>query len=51
VPTPTPTPTPAGSWVVFVGPFPSQTDADAQCSQIIANQGSATCFTAQADPP
>jgi hypothetical protein len=50
-PVTTPTPTPAGSWVVFVGPFPSQTDADAQCSQIIANQGSATCFTAQADPP
>ena len=50
-PPPVPTPTPEGSWVVFVGPFPSQADADVQCPQIIANQGSATCFTAQADPP
>ena len=27
-PPPVPTPTPEGSWVVFVGPFPSQPDAD-----------------------
>ena len=50
-PPPVPTPTPEGSWVVFVGPFPNQADADVQCPQIIANQGSATCFTAQPDPP
>jgi hypothetical protein len=49
-PPPVPTPTPEGSWVVFVGPFPSQADADVQCPQIIANQGSATCFTGQPDP-
>ena len=35
-PPPVPTPTPEGSWVVFVGPFPNQADADVQCPQIIA---------------
>jgi hypothetical protein len=49
-PPPVPTPTPEGSWVVFVGPFPGQVEADVQCPQIVANQGSATCFTAQPDP-
>jgi hypothetical protein len=49
-PPPVPTPTPEGSWVVFVGPFLTQPDADAVCSQVIAAQSSATCFTAQPDP-
>ena len=31
-PPPVPTPTPEGSWVVFVGPFPNQSDADVQCN-------------------
>ncbi|HVK35167.1 MAG TPA: fibronectin type III domain-containing protein [Microlunatus sp.] len=50
-PPPVSTPTPEGSWMVFVGPFPSQPDADAECSGIIAAGGSATCFAAQPDPP
>ena len=50
-PPPVSTPSPEGSWVVFLGPFPSQADADVQCPPIIAAQGSATCFTAQPDPP
>lgn len=50
-PPPVSTPTPEGSWMVFVGPFPSQPDADAECAGIIAAGGSATCFAAQPDPP
>jgi hypothetical protein len=50
-PPPVSTPTPEGSWIVFVGPFLSQPEADAECSKIIAAAGSATCFTAQPDPP
>ena len=50
-PPPVSTPSPEGSWVVFLGPFPSQGDADVQCPQVIAAQGSATCFTGQPDPP
>jgi hypothetical protein len=49
-PPPVSTPTPEGSWVVFVGPFPSQADADVACPGIITAQGGGTCFTAQPDP-
>jgi hypothetical protein len=38
--------------VVFLGPFPTQQDADAQCSSIIEAQGGfGQCFTGQPDPP
>ena len=37
-PPPEPTPTPEGSWVVFLGPFPTQADADVQCPSIVAAQ-------------
>ncbi len=50
-PPPVPTPTPEGSWVVFLGPFPTQADADVQCPSIVAAQPGATCITGQADPP
>lgn len=50
-PVPAPTPTPEGSWVVFLGPFPTQPDADVQCPVIVAAQPGATCVTGQADPP
>ena len=50
-PPPVSTPTPEGSWVVFVGPFLSQPDADVECSKLLAAGGTATCFTAQPDPP
>lgn len=50
-PPPVPTPTPEGTWVVFLGPFPAQADADVQCPSIVAAQPGATCVTAQADPP
>ena len=49
-PPPVSTPTPEGSWVVFVGPFPSQADADVACPGISTAQGGGTCFTAQPDP-
>jgi hypothetical protein len=50
-PPPVSTPTPEGSWVVFVGPFLSQPDADVECAKLVAAGGAATCFTAQPDPP
>ena len=49
-PPPAPSPTPEESWVVFVGPFPTQTDADVQCPVIIAASAGTSCFTAQPDP-
>ncbi|HEY5786636.1 MAG TPA: hypothetical protein VIT65_17860 [Microlunatus sp.] len=50
-PPPVSTPTPEGSWLVFVGPFPSQPDADVECSKIVATGSVATCVTGQPDPP
>jgi hypothetical protein len=51
-PPPTSTPDPEGEWVIFVGPFPTQTDVDVQCPVIIAAQGGVgQCFAAQPDPP
>ena len=50
-PPPVPTPTPEGSWVVFLGPFPTQADADVQCPPIVEAQPGAICVTGQADPP
>lgn len=51
-PPPTSTPAPEGEWVVFLGPFPTQADADAQCPVMIAAQGGiGQCFTGQPDPP
>lgn len=45
------TPPPEGQWVVFLGPFPTQADADVQCPLINEAQGGTSCITAQADPP
>lgn len=51
-PPPTTPPAPDGEWVVFLGPFPTQQDADVQCPVIIEAQGGVgQCFTAQPDPP
>jgi hypothetical protein len=50
-PPPAPSPTPEESWVVFLGPFPTQPDADGQCPMITQAQGGTFCVTAQADPP
>jgi hypothetical protein len=50
-PPPAPSPTPEESWVVFLGPFPTQADADVQCPAIAQAQGGTFCVTAQADPP
>lgn len=50
-PVPAPTSTPEGTWIVFLGPFPTQPDADVQCPAIVAAQPGATCVTGQADPP
>lgn len=50
-PPPTPTPSVEGEWVVFLGPFPTQTDADVQCPLIAAAQGGTFCVSAQPDPP
>jgi hypothetical protein len=38
------------SFLVFVGPFPTQVDADNQCTAISASTGQ-PCVAAQADPP
>lgn len=51
-PPPTTAPPPEGQWVVYLGPFPTQQDADVQCPLIIQAQGGGgQCFTAQPDPP
>lgn len=50
-PPPAPSPTPEESWVVFLGPFPTQADADVQCPLITQAQGSTFCVTGQPDPP
>lgn len=54
-PTPSPLPTPAApdsDWIQFVGPFPSQVDAEVMCPKIIeAKNGVGTCTVAQPDPP
>jgi hypothetical protein len=49
-PPPAPSPTPEESWMVFLGPFPAQADADVQCPLITAAQGGTFCVTAQPDP-
>ncbi len=51
-PPPTTAPAPDGEWVVYLGPFPAQQDADVRCPLIIDAQGGVgQCFTAQPDPP
>jgi hypothetical protein len=51
-PPPVTTPVPEGEWVVFLGPFPTQAEADVECLSIIdAQDGIGQCFTAQPDPP
>lgn len=50
-PSPTPTDPAEQPWVVFVGPFSSQAEADLQCPAITAAQGGPFCVTAQPDPP
>ena len=49
-PPPAPSPTPEESWLVFLGPFPTQADADVQCPLITAAQGGTFCVTAEPDP-
>jgi hypothetical protein len=51
-PPPTTAPPPDGEWVVYLGPFPGQQDADVRCPLIIDAQGGVgQCFTGQPDPP
>jgi hypothetical protein len=50
-PPPTSTPPAEGQWIVFLGPFTTQADADVQCPLINEAQGGTSCITGQPDPP
>lgn len=50
-----PTPPPTGpvepSFLVFLGPFPTEVEAQNQCADVNAKTGEDLCVVAQADPP
>jgi hypothetical protein len=48
--TPSPTPVAEESFLVFLGPFNSQPEAEALCPLITAATGEAFCAAAQPDP-
>jgi len=50
-PTPPPALLPSESYLVFLGPFDTQVDAENQCSAITDATGDSFCEAAQPDPP
>lgn len=48
--TPSPTPLPEESFLVYLGPFPTQVDAMNRCADITNATGGSFCVAAQPDP-